>query len=59
MRRQVCLGRADQCVLITRPGTGGDSDPSMAGVNSGYSRLRIGAVEVAPWQQLAVAVDNL
>jgi hypothetical protein len=46
------LGRGKPCLLIMRPaGTGGDTDPSMAGVNSGYSRLEVGAVGVAPWQQ--------
>lgn len=32
-------------------GTGGDSDPSMRGVNSDYPRLGLGAMGVAPWQQ--------
>ena len=32
-------------------GTGGDFSPSMIGVNSGYPRLEVGAVGVAPWQQ--------
>jgi hypothetical protein len=32
-------------------GTGGDFDPSRARVNSGYPRLEVGAIGLAPWQQ--------
>lgn len=46
-----CLGRGNPCLLISGPELGGDFDPSMAGVKSGYSGLEVGAVRVAPWKQ--------
>ncbi len=51
-----CFHRADPRFADQAAGTGGDSYPSMAGVNSGYPRLEVGArgSSVA-----AVAVDNL
>lgn len=45
------LGRANPVLTDHLAGTGGDSDPSMAGANSGYPRLEGGAVGIAPWQQ--------
>ena len=43
---------ADEAVLADTPaGRGGHSEQSMALVNSGYPRLGLGAVGVAPWQQ--------
>lgn len=46
------LRRPGKPVLVDHAaGTGGDCDPSIAGVNLAYPRLKLGALGIAPWQQ--------